>query len=491
MPETARLLAHAEAYWPREVLGALAQHIRVPALSPAFDADWAAHGLLEQVAQDAARWAEAQPLRGLAVEIVRLPGRTPLVFFALPGDAPPDAEAVLFYGHLDKQPEFDGWRPGLGPWSPVRDGDRLYGRGGADDGDAIHAAIGALLALQAEGAPMPRCVGVIETCEESGSHDLPPYLDALASRIGRVGLVVCLDSGAGSYDQLWTVTSLRGYAAGTLEVQVLDEGAHSGDAGGIVPSSFRVLRHLLDRLEDSATGRLLAPSLSVQVPPDRLRQAREAARVLGERAWKRFGWHVEDGQSVLPVTTDPEEALLSRAWRASLAVTGAEGLPPLASAGNVLRPRTAFKLSLRLPPTTDSAQALAEVRTLLEADPPYRARVRFHPDKVHADGWNAPAFAPWLDHALDAASRACFGAPCAHIGQGGTIPLMGLLARAFPRAQFMVCGVLGPGANAHGPNEFLHLPYAMRLSACVGAAVHAFAHHAALSSNPQPEPEPA
>lgn len=476
---TEALLAHAEAFWATQVLPALEAHIRVPALSPAFDTEWQAHGLLERVVQDAARWAESLPLPGLQVEIVRLPGRTPLLFFSLPGDAAPDAPAALFYGHLDKQPEFDGWRPGLGPWTPVRDGDRLYGRGGADDGYAIHAALGALLALHEQGSPLPRCVGVIEACEESGSQDLTPYLDALAGRIGPVGLVVCLDSGAGSYEQLWTVTSLRGYISGVLEVQVLDEGAHSGDAGGIVPSSFRVLRHLLDRLEDSTTGRILAPSLHVQIPPERLRQARDAARVLGDLAWKRFGWHVEDGQSVLPVTTDPEQALLSRAWRASLSVTGAGGLPPIARAGNVLRPRTAFKLSLRLPPTTDSTVALAEVRSLLEAEPPYRAHVRFRPDKVHADGWSAPAFAPWLDQALDDASNACFGAPCAHIGQGGTIPLMGMLADAFPQAQFMVCGVLGPGANAHGPNEFIHLPYAMRLSACVAAVVTAFARQAA------------
>jgi acetylornithine deacetylase/succinyl-diaminopimelate desuccinylase-like protein len=475
--EPPQLLAHAREFWPRHIIPAVEEHIRVPALSPAFDQDWDAHGFLDRVAQDAVRWtlAHAPALPGLRVELVRLPGRTPLVFFELPGDAAPDSEAVLFYGHLDKQPAFSGWRTGLGPWTPVRDQDRLYGRGGADDGYAIHAAIGALLALKAQHASLPRCVGVFETCEESGSYDLPACIEALADRIRAVGLVVCLDSGAGSFDQLWTVTSLRGYIGGTLEVQVLDEGAHSGDAGGIVPSSLRILRHLLDRLEDSATGRLLAPSLHVEVPPDRLRQTREAAKVLGDRAWKRFGWHVEDGQTVLPVTTDPEQALLARAWRSSLAITGASGLPALADAGNVLRPRTAFKLSLRLPPTTDSAIALADVRTLLEFDPPYSARVRFKADKVRADGWNAPPFAPWLEHALDAASTACFGAPCAHIGQGGTIPLMGILAKSFPTAQFMVCGVLGPGANAHGPNEFLHIPYATGLTACVAATVSAFA----------------
>ncbi len=476
--DPAQLFQRVDAQWDADVLPRLQDYIRVPAKSPAFDADWARHGHLQRVVQDAHRWAQAQQLQGLEVEVITLPGRTPLLVFSLPGEAPPDSEAVVFYGHLDKQPEFDGWRTGLGPWTPVYDGTRLYGRGGADDGYALFSALGALQALRAQGVALPRCVGLIETCEESGSFDLPPYLDLLAPRIGPVGLVVCLDSGAGSYEQLWMCTSLRGYVAGTLEVQVLDEGAHSGDAGGIVPSSFRILRHVLDRLEDSATGRLLPASLYCEVPPERLAQTREAARVLGDAAWKRFSWHVEEGQSMLPVSTDPEQALLNRAWRPSLAVTGAEGLPPLKSAGNVLRPRTAFKLSLRLPPLVDSAAALAQVQRLLEDAPPYQSRVQFRPDAVAADGWCAPAFAPWLQRALDAASQAHFGAPCAFIGQGGTIPLMGMLQKAFAQAQFMVCGVLGPHANAHGPNEFLHVPYAKRLTACVAQAVAAFAARA-------------
>ena len=473
--DTLALLRHVDRQWDEDIVARLSDYIRIPAKSPAFDADWEAHGLLDRVIRNAMDWARRQNLHGLRLERICLPGRTPLLFFEVAGDAAPGSGAVLFYGHLDKQPEFDGWRPGLGPWRPVYDGTRLYGRGGADDGYAIHAALAALLALRAQGAALPRCVGIIETCEESGSFDLPPYLDLLRDRIGPVGLVVCLDSGAGSYEQLWMCTSLRGHVSGTLEVQVLDQGAHSGDAGGIVPSSFRILRHLLDRLEDSATGRLLPASLHCQVPAERLAQTRQAAQVLGEKAWKRFGWHVEEGQPMLPVTTDPEQALLNRAWRPSLAVTGAEGLPALRAAGNVLRPRTSFKLSLRLPPLADSAKALAEVQDLLQADPPYNAAVRFRPDPSPADGWCAPGFAPWLTQAMDAASNACFGAPCAYIGQGGTIPLMGMLSRSFPCAQFMVCGVLGPESNAHGPNEFLHVPYAKKLTACMAAAISAYA----------------
>jgi acetylornithine deacetylase/succinyl-diaminopimelate desuccinylase-like protein len=465
---------YIDARWDSDILDWLKTYIRIPAKSPAFDPEWERNGFIDEAVRHALHWAQAQNIKGLSIEVIRAPGRTPVVFFEVDGTGGDSSSTVLFYGHLDKQPEFDGWRRGLGPWEPVYDGTRLYGRGGADDGYALCSALIAILAAQKEGHAHPRCVGVIECCEESGSRDLPEYLVMLAPRFGTVDLVICLDSGAGSYEQLWMCTSLRGYVGGALEVQVLDEGVHSGDAGGIVPSSLRVLRNLLERLEDSATGTLLPASLHCDIPPERLMQTREAARILGDRVWKRFRWHCDDGQPVLPINTDPEQALLNRSWRPTLAITGAEGLPPLHSAGNVLRPRTVFKLSLRLPPLIDSATALADIQRLLEVDPPYRARVQFTPDGPGADGWCAPATDPWLSEALDRASMANFGAPCAYIGQGGTIPLMGVLSNAFPEAQFMVCGVLGPDSNAHGPNEFLHLPYAKRLTACMASVLSAF-----------------
>jgi acetylornithine deacetylase/succinyl-diaminopimelate desuccinylase-like protein len=378
------------------------------------------------------------------------------------------------YGHLDKQPEFTGWRADLGPWTPKYEDGRLYGRGGADDGYAVYAAIAAVQALKSQNLPHPRIVGLIEASEESGSPDLLPYIDALRPRLGDVGLVVCLDSGAGNYDQLWLTTSLRGMAGGTLRVEVLTEGVHSGDASGLVPSSFRILRQVLDRLEDSATGRLLPASFHCDIPAERVAQARATAAILGDDLFKRFPWvHYDCGgreQSVLPMTDDPVDALLARTWRPTLSVTGAEGLPPLQDAGNVLRPYTAFKLSLRLPPLVDGAQAVQQLKRLLEDNAPYQARVTFD-SAGGATGWNAPASAPWFAQALDAASQAHFGAPCGYIGQGGTIPLMSQLSQGFPRAQMMVCGVLGPKSNAHGPNEFLHVPYAKRLTAAVAEVV--------------------
>ena len=477
--DTAQALTQVSQAWDADLVKQLTDYIAVPAKSPMFDADWAQHGLIDAVVQNAFAWVQAQKVDGLTLEIIRLPGRTPVLFFEVAASSGHTAQAVsnqtvLMYGHLDKQPEFTGWRSDLGPWSPKYEDGKLYGRGGADDGYAIYTAITAIQALKSQHMPHPRIVGLVETCEESGSYDLMPYIDLLRKRLGDVGLVICLDSGAGNYDQLWLTSSLRGMASGTLKVEVLTEGVHSGDASGLVPSSFRILRHLLDRLEDSATGRLLPASFHCEVPLERLAQAKATAAILGDELFKRFPWaHADCGgasQSMLPTTTDPLQALLARTWLPTLSVTGADGLPELKNAGNVLRPYTAFKLSLRLPPLIDAATAVAELKTLLEDNAPYQAKVTFE-GAAGATGWNAPGTAPWFEQALNKASNDYFGAPCGHIGQGGTIPLMNMLSQGFPKAQMMVCGVLGPKSNAHGPNEFLHVPYAKKLTAAVAQVI--------------------
>ena len=472
-------LAQVSQAWDGDIVQRLKDYVEIPAKSPSFDANWAEAGLLETVVRNTAQWIEAQRVAGLTLEVVRLPGRTPVLFFEVASTrsgAQPSDPTVLMYGHLDKQPEFSGWRADLGPWTPKYEDGRLYGRGSADDGYAAYAAVAAIQALKTQNVAHPRIVGLIETCEESGSYDLMPYIDVLRIRLGDVGLVVCLDSGAGNYDQLWLTNSLRGMASGVLKVEVLTEGVHSGDASGLVPSSFRIMRQVLDRLEDSASGRLLPASFHCEVPPERLAQARATAAILGEELYKRFPWaHYDCGgasQSTLPTTTDPLQALLNRTWIPTLSVTGADGLPDLKNAGNVLRPYTAFKLSLRLPPLVDAAQAVQQLKTLLEDNAPYQAKVTFEVGGG-ATGWNAPDTAPWLEQALNAASQAHFGAPCGYIGQGGTIPLMNMLSLGFPKAQMMVCGVLGPKSNAHGPNEFLHVPYAKKLTAAVAQVIAA------------------
>lgn len=478
-----RALSEVTARWDGDIVRQISDYIAIPAKSPGFDKAWAANGHIETVMRNAAAWVEAQKVEGLKLEIVRLEGRTPVLFFEVAATGTAMTDTVLMYGHLDKQPEFTGWRSDLGPWTPKYEDGRLYGRGGADDGYAVYASIAAVQALKSQGVAHPRIVGLIETCEESGSYDLLPYVNALRERLGNVALVICLDSGAGNYDQLWLTTSLRGMAGGLLKVEVLTEGVHSGDASGLVPSSFRIMRQVLDRLEDSKTGRLLPASFHCEVPEDRLAQARVTAAILGDEIHKRFPWaHYDCGGSTtfaLPTTTDPVEALLNRTWKPTLSVTGADGFPALKDAGNVLRPYTAFKLSLRLPPLVDAGEAVQELKKLLEDNAPYQAKVTFE-GGGGATGWNAPAITPWFERALDTASRAHFGSGCGYIGQGGTIPLMNLLSEGFPTAQMMVCGVLGPKSNAHGPNEFLHVPYAKKLTAAVAEVIAALpAAHAA------------
>lgn len=477
--DTAQVLTSVTKAWDEDLVGQLSDYIEIPAKSPSFDPNWLKAGYLDTVLQRAANWIEAQKVPGLKLEVLRLPGRTPVMFFEVAATRPQKAgsQTILMYGHLDKQPEFDGWRAGLGPWTPQYLDGKLYGRGGADDGYAAYAAITAIQALKEQKVEHPRIVGLIETCEESGSPDLLPYIDVLKPKMGDVGLVICLDSGAGNYDQLWLTTSLRGMAAGVLKVEILTEGIHSGDASGLVPSSFRIMRQVLDRLEDSETGRLLPQSFHCEMPVERKQQAQATAAILGDQIYKRFPWaHHDCGGSTLfaiPTTLDPVEALVRRTWMPTLSVTGAEGFPALKDAGNVLRPYTAFKLSLRLPPLIDAAAAVAELKTLLEDNAPYQAKVTFHAEGA-SSGWNAPTTAPWFEQALNNASMAHFNAPVGYIGQGGTIPLMNLLSQGFPKAQMMVCGVLGPKSNAHGPNEFLHVPYAKKLTAAVAQVMAQF-----------------
>ncbi len=463
--------------WDASIVPELMEYIRIPNKSPAFDADWQRHGHMEDAVSLIELWCRTHALADMHIEVVRLEGRTPLLFMEIPGHGSGDDEAcVLLYGHLDKQPEMHGWREGLGPWTPVIEGERLYGRGGADDGYAAFASLAAIRALAEQGLAHARCVILIEACEESGSYDLPYYIDALAERIGKPNLVICLDSGAGNYDQLWCTTSLRGLTSGDLSVEVLSEGVHSGDAGGIVPSSFRILRALLARLEDAASGRILPESFHVYIPEERRLQAAHAAEVLGPGLFERFPFL--DG--VGPVGGGGGEMVLERTWRPALEITGAAGLPALEDAGNVARPLTAVRVSLRLPPTCDAARASDELKKLLETDPPYGARVRFRAEMA-GDGWNAPPTSAWLEASVNAASRAHFGRDAVYMGEGGTIPFMGMLGEKFPEAQFLITGVLGPGSNAHGPNEFLDIPTGKKLTCCVAQVLHDHWVHAGKS----------
>lgn len=454
-----KLTEFVTSQWDESVIPMLTEYIKVPNKSPIFDPQWEPHGHMEKAVTMLEDWCRKQPIRGMSVEVVRLPGRTPLLFIEIPGS---NDDVVLLYGHYDKQPEFSGWSEGLSPWQPVlRDG-KLYGRGGADDGYAVFGSLTAIRALQEQNIDHARAVVIIEGCEESGSFDLPYYIDQLGDRIGSPDLVVCLDAECGNYEQFWCTTSLRGNLVGTLQVEVLTEGVHSGSASGVVPSSFRILRQLLSRIEDESSGRILLDELHSEIPEERLQQARLAAEVLKDSVWRRFPW-VDSEASPTETAFD---LTLANTWRPALSVTGADGLPAMVNAGNVLLPGTTLKLSFRLPPACDPQRARHALKDRLEADPPPFARVRFHVESTMG-GWDAPPVADWLERSINEASHAWFGAPSMYMGTGGSIPFMGMLGEKFPDAQFLVTGLLGPKSNAHGPNEFLHIETGKRLTCCV------------------------
>ncbi len=445
--------------WDDEIIPEISEYIRVPNKSPMFDPDWEKHGHTETAVKMLERWCKTQPIQNMSIEIVRLEGRTPILFIDIPGQSD---DVVLLYGHYDKQPEFTGWDDDLDPWTPVIKDGKLYGRGGADDGYSTFGSLTAIRAFQEQGIPHAHCVVLIEGCEESGSFDLPYYIDLLQDRIGQPDLVVCLDAECGNYEQLWCTTSLRGNLTGTLRVDVLSEGVHSGTASGVVPSSFRTARQLLSRIEDENTGSISLPQLQANIPQQRLEQAELASKTLGTLVYEKFPWAVEN-----PMPDESHhDILLNNTWRPTLAVTGAEGMPAMVDAGNVLLPYTTLKLSFRLPPTCDADIAAEAVKTALEDNPPALTKVSFDVESTMA-GWHAPEVADWLSTSMQKASETYFGAASMYMCTGGTIPFMGMLGERFPKAQFLITGLLGPKSNAHGPNEFLHIETGKRLTSCV------------------------
>jgi len=449
--------------WDTSIIPTLMEYIRIPNKSPHFDAEWQKNGYMMKAANLIADWCKQQGPADLQLEIVQLNNRTPVIFMEIPGNSD---ETILLYGHMDKQPEMVGWDKELHPWTPALQGDKLYGRGGADDGYSAFASLAAILSLRAQKKSHARCVILIEACEESGSYDLPFYIEALQDRIGNPSLIICLDSGCGNYDQLWITTSLRGLTNGVLHIEVLTQGIHSGVGSGVVPSCFQILRQLLGRIEKDTNGEILLHDLQVTIPEQRITQAKQAAVVLGDETYKALPF----ARGVKPISTHPLDLILNHTWKPALSLTGSDGIPTLEQAGNVTLPKIAFKLSMRLPPTCDANKAAKILKTALESNPPYQAKVHYEITDSNT-GWDAPAETPWLAQAANEASTTYFGKNAVYMGEGGSIPFMGMLGQKFPQAQFLITGVLGPGSNAHGPNEFLHIPTGKKLSCCIAEII--------------------
>lgn len=469
----------------KSIIPAISTYIEIPNASPAFDKDWKTNGLLKKAADHLANWAKetGRDIKGMELELIEVPDKTPLIFITIPASNPENQQTVLLYGHMDKQPPLtEAWAKDLHPYKPVIKDGKLYGRGGADDGYSIFSSLTAILSLQSHGIPHARCVVIIEAGEESGSPDLPYYIDLLEPRIKSPNLIVCLDSGCGNYDQMWSTVSLRGIVVGTLKVELLKEGVHSGAASGIVPDTFRIARKILSRIENENTGEVLIPEFYCEIPQERQQQFKSTAQVLGHTVVSEFPWvegsHPIEGKSIKDLTGEEIADLIAkRTWKPTLTVTGADGLPSLAQAGNVLRTQTSLKLSMRTPPRVDAPTAGLALKALLEKDPPYGAKVTFDLEK-DGSGWDAPALSKWLEGSLQKASNTFYGKPTEFISEGGSIPFMGMLGKKFPQAQFVITGVLGPNSNAHGPNEFLHIDYMKKITCCVSSILADHFHQA-------------
>jgi acetylornithine deacetylase/succinyl-diaminopimelate desuccinylase-like protein len=454
-----------------EVLASLGDYIAIPALSPDFDSAWKRTGAIDMAAQHLFAWAMRRDIEGLRGSIREIDGRTPVIVLEIDGtDGVDQPGSVLLYGHLDKQPPLGDWSEGLSPFKAVRRDDLLYGRGSVDDGYALYAALLAIEALQRNGQPHGRLVVLIEASEESGSPDLRAHLDALGDVLGDVSLVLCLDSGALSYDRLWITNSLRGNISMSLRVDVLTQGVHSGEASGVVPSSFRVIRQLLDRIEDAATGDVLLPELNAQPPDHHLTAALALSTALDDPLSRHFP--TVEGLELLG--RDGADRLIRQSWAPTVSITGFDGAPAPKDAGNVLRASTTVKLSVRTPPSVDAHIAQAALIEALTVNPPYGARITVDPETV-AQGWMAAPRSEWLDDAIVQASRAAFGQDPGFLGEGGSIPFLAELGHRFPQVEMVATGALGPGSNAHGPDESLHLPTAIGVSTSVAYIVRAHA----------------
>ena len=460
------LKKHIHGFWDSEIVPTLVDYIKIPNKSPSFDPDWEKHGHMEKVLNLAANWTEKNKPFDSEMIIKKSAGRTPLLLLDIPGTKKGN---ILMYGHLDKQPEMEGWNDDLGPWKPIIKDEKLYGRGGADDGYALFASIASINALKEQKIDHPRILVLIEFSEESGSPDLPHYMDLCSDIIGSPDLVICLDSGAGDYKRFWTTTSLRGLIGLKMKVSVLKEGVHSGGASGHVPSSFRVARSLLSRLEDEKTGEILLEELNTKIPYYRIEETKNLISILGNEVVEEFPWK----NGMKPSTDDNVEGVLRRTWRPALSIVGSDGMPSTANAGNVLRPYTTLQLSMRIPPMVDPKKAVDAIEKILKDDIPYGASVELEFEEA-AEGWNAPESKTWLLDAIEKASKEYFNEMPCTIGEGGTIPFMAMLGKQFPEAQFVITGVLGPQSNAHGPNEFLHIPFAKNLTCCISSIITDF-----------------
>ena len=461
-----KLVQFINDFWDKEAIPALQDFIKIPNKSPEFDSNWETNGYMDQAERCISAWCKINSPKGMQIKTLKTPGRTPIILIDIPGEI---NKNILFYGHLDKQPEMSGWDDDLGPYTPVIKDGKLYGRGSGDDGYAVFSAISSILAIQKQNLKHPNIQIMIEASEESGSIDLPFYINKYEKDIIKPDMFICLDSGCGDYDRMWLTTSLRGMATGILEVEVLTEGVHSGMAGGIAPSALEIMQHQLQKISTPLQARINLPELKVNIPKARLQQIKEAAAILGENVAKDFPF----AATTQALSDNNTDLITQQTWLNSYAIIGLDGIPSTDDAGNVHIPKLTAKISLRLAPTCDTNKAIESIKQKLELNPPYCAAIKFSPITIN-NGWHANIASDELSAIFDTASLNYFGEKCAYMGEGGSIPFINMLQEKFPSSEFVITGVLGPQSNAHGPNEFLHLAAVKKISCCIADIVYNF-----------------
>jgi acetylornithine deacetylase/succinyl-diaminopimelate desuccinylase-like protein len=453
-----------------ELIPAICEFIKIPNQSRLFDAEWATNGLQEKACQFAIDFANSQKLKGFSIQFIQEEGKTPALLgivdpFAGSGEVTEDLKkTILMYGHIDKQPPLNGkWSEGLGPHTPVIKDGKLYGRGGNDDGYAWFSCVLMAKALQENNLPHNRLVFFFETDEESGSRDLMYYLNKFKAKIGVPSLIFCLDSGTTDYEHMCLTTTLRGLVCFKLRVDVLKQGLHSGSSSGVVPSSFRIMRNILEQFENSNNGNLPA-ELYVDIPKDKYQQAQELIENKGGKI--DFKFPMVEGMDSMGNTGFQD--YINRIWKPQLSITGIDGLPSCSTAGNVLLPYTQVCCSLRIPPSKNSKEAKEQIENFFsKVKVPHNAKFSYNVYKS-GTGFECPSYSKSVLEVINKAGNETFDKPVLYYGEGGSIPFLNDIKNVFPKAQFIVTGVLGPESNAHGPDEMLHLGFLENLVVTMG-----------------------
>ena len=447
------------------LIPSISEFIKIPNQSRSFDSEWATNGLQEKACKFAMDFAEKQEIQNLTMTLIEEKDKTPAILAIIDPfknnetDITDISKTILMYGHIDKQPPLHGkWSKGLGPHTPVIKNNKLYGRGGSDDGYAWFTCILLAKTLQQNGIPHNRLVLFFETDEESGSRDLMHHLNKYKNQIGEPSLIICLDSGTTDYDHMCLTTTLRGLICFKLRVDVLTHGVHSGSASGIIPSSFRILRNVLDQFENSNTGEL-PPQFSVDIPQDKYGQA----KLLTDLNQGNIDFKFPILEGVESMGYSGFQNYINRIWKPQLSITGIDGLPSISKAGNVLLPFTEVTCSLRLPPSKPAQQTKLDIQKFFDqVKIPHNAKLSCNILKT-GSGFECPSYSPSFLEIINKSGLETFGNPVHFYGVGGSIPFLNDIKNVFPKSQFIITGVLGPNSNAHGPDEMLHLDYLEKL----------------------------